>query len=55
LDGAPARVGGQIEVTGLDCDGASSGNWAILDTASMRGWRFHGQPIRNAVRSLLNG
>lgn len=46
---------GQIEVTGLDCDGASSGNWAILDTASMRWRRFHGQPIRNAVRSLLTG
>jgi hypothetical protein len=46
---------GQIEVTGLDCDGVSSGSWAILDTASMR-WRcFHGQPIRNAVRSLLAG
>jgi hypothetical protein len=45
--------GGQIEVTGLDCDGAPSGNWAILDTASMRWLRFHGRPIRNAVRSLV--
>jgi hypothetical protein len=45
---------GPIEVTGLDCDGAPSGNWAILDTASMRWLRFHGKPISNAIRSLVS-
>jgi len=44
--------GGPIEVTGLDCDGAASGNWAILDVASMRWLRFQGKPISNALRSL---
>jgi len=47
--------GGQIEVTGLDCDGAPKGNWAILDAASMRWLRFHGTPIRDAVRRLVAG
>lgn len=28
---------GPIEVTGLDCDGAPSGNWAVLDVKTM-GW-----------------
>jgi hypothetical protein len=27
---------GPVEITGLDCDGAEHGNWAILDVASMR-------------------
>ncbi len=43
---------GPIEVTGLDCDGAESGNWAILDPRSMRWLHFQGRPISNAVRSL---
>jgi Calcineurin-like phosphoesterase len=46
--------GGPIEVTGLDCDGADSGNWAILDVTSMRWLRFAGRPIRNALRSLAS-
>jgi len=46
--------GGPIEVTGLDCDGAASGNWAILDVASMRWLRFQGKPISNALRSLVS-
>jgi hypothetical protein len=45
---------GPIEVTGLDRDGARSGNWAILDTASMRWLRFHGKPISNAIRGLVS-
>jgi hypothetical protein len=46
--------GGPIEVTGLDCDGAESGNWAILDAATMRWLRFQGRPISNALRSLVS-
>jgi hypothetical protein len=45
---------GPIEVTGLDRDGERSGNWAILDTASMRWPRFHGKPISNAIRGLAS-
>jgi hypothetical protein len=44
--------GGPVEITGLDCDGADHGNWAILDTTSMRWLRFQGKPISNAIRSL---
>lgn len=46
--------GGPIEVTGLDCDGAESGNWAILDVAAMRWLRFQGRPVRNTLRSLVS-
>ena len=46
--------GGPIEVTGLDCDGADRGNWAVLDVASMRWLRFQGKPISNALRSLVS-
>src|SRR5580658_1383734 len=46
--------GGPIEVTGLDRDGADSGNWAILDVTTMRWLRFAGRPIRNALRSLAS-
>ena len=46
--------GGPIEVTGLDCDGADRGNWAILDVTSMRWLRFAGRPIRNALRGLVS-
>jgi len=46
--------GGPIEVTGLDCDGADSGNWAILNVADMRWLRFQGRPISNALRSLVS-
>jgi len=45
---------GPIEVTGLDCDGAESGNWAIVDITSMRWLRFQGRPISNALRSLVS-
>jgi hypothetical protein len=45
---------GPIEVTGLDRDGALSGNWAILDAVSMRWLRFHGKPISNAIRGLVS-
>ena len=44
---------GPIEVTGLDCDGADSGNWAILGVARMRWLRFQGKPISNALRSVV--
>ena len=44
---------GPVEVTGLDCDGAASGNWATLDVTSLRWLRFHGKPVSNAIRSLL--
>jgi hypothetical protein len=44
--------GGAIEVTGLDCDGAESGNWAILDVRSMRWVHVSGKPVSNFVRSL---
>ena len=44
---------GPINVTGLDCDGAS-GNWAVLDITSMRWLRFQGRPISNALRSLVS-
>ena len=47
--------GGVIEVTGLDCDGAERGNWAILDVTSMRWLRFQGRPISNALRNLMPG
>jgi hypothetical protein len=43
---------GPIEVTGLDCDGAESFNWATMDVASMRWLYFAGRPISNAVRGL---
>jgi hypothetical protein len=46
--------GGPIEVTGLDCDGAETGNWAILDVTTMRWLRFQGRPISNALRSLTS-
>ena len=46
--------GGPIEVTGLDCDGAGRGNWAILDVTSMRWLRFAGRPISNVVRGLVS-
>jgi hypothetical protein len=46
--------GGPIEVTGLDCDGADHGNWAILDVTSMRWLRFAGRPISNALRGLVS-
>jgi Calcineurin-like phosphoesterase len=45
---------GPIEVTGLDCDGAESGNWAILDVTTMRWLRWQGRPISNALRSLVS-
>ena len=45
---------GPIEVTGLDCDGADQGNWAILDVTSMRWLRFAGRPISNALRGLVS-
>jgi hypothetical protein len=45
---------GPVEVTGLDCDGAENGNWAILDATSMRWLRFQGRPIGNALRSLVS-
>jgi hypothetical protein len=45
--------GGPVEITGLDCDGAESGNWAILDLASMRWLHIQGRPISNAVRGLV--
>ena len=41
-----------IEVTGFDCDGAESGNWAIMDIQSMRWLHFQGRPLSNAVRGL---
>ena len=44
--------GGVIEVTGLDCDGAESFNWAILDVRTMRWLHFAGRPLSNAVRGL---
>ena len=46
--------GGPIEVTGLDCDGADRGNWAILDVTSMRWLRFAGRPISNVLRGLVS-
>ena len=46
---------GPLEVTGLDCDGAERGNWAILDVTSMRWLRFQGRPISNALRNLMPG
>ena len=46
--------GGPIEVTGLDCDGADHGNWAILDVTSMRWLRFAGRPISNVLRGLVS-
>ena len=45
---------GPIEVTGLDCDGADRGNWAIVDVTSMRWLHFAGRPIRNALRGLVS-
>jgi Calcineurin-like phosphoesterase len=36
--------GGPIDVTGLDCDGAKSGNWGILDVTTMRWLRFQRRP-----------
>jgi len=36
---------GPIEVTGLDCDGANRGNWAILDVTIMRWLRFGRRPV----------
>jgi hypothetical protein len=45
---------GPIKVTGLDSDGAPSGDWAILDITSMRWLRFAGRPISNALRSLVS-
>ena len=45
---------GPFEVTGLDCDGAESGNWAILDVTTMRWLRFQGQPIRNVLRNVVS-
>jgi hypothetical protein len=45
---------GTIEVTGLDCDGAESGSWAILDVTSMRWLRLQGRPISNALRGLMS-
>jgi hypothetical protein len=47
--------GGSIEVTGFDCDGAETGNWAVLDIARMRWLSFQGKPISNAMRRLLSG
>jgi hypothetical protein len=44
--------GGPLEITGLDCDGADHGNWAILDTTSMRWQHFQGRPIGNIIRGL---
>jgi hypothetical protein len=44
--------GGPLEITGLDCDGAEHGNWAILEVASMRWLRFHGKPVSNLIRGL---
>jgi hypothetical protein len=44
---------GPLEITGLDCDGAENGNWAILDATSMRWLHFHGEP-GNAVGSLVS-
>ena len=41
-------------VTGLDCDGADSGNWAVLDVAAVRWLRFQGRPVSNALRSLVS-
>jgi hypothetical protein len=41
-------------VTGLDCDGADRGNWAILDVTSMRWLRFAGRPISNVLRGLVS-
>jgi hypothetical protein len=43
---------GPVEITGLDCDGAESFNWAIVDVASMRWLHVAGRPISNAIRSL---
>jgi hypothetical protein len=40
-------------VTGLDCDGADRGNWAILDVTSMRWLRFAGRPISNVLCGLV--
>jgi hypothetical protein len=45
---------GPLEVTGLDCDGAESGNWASLDVARMRWLHWSGRPISNALRSLAD-
>jgi hypothetical protein len=39
-------------VTGLDCDGAESGNWAILDVCRMRWVYVAGRPVGNAVRGV---
>jgi hypothetical protein len=44
---------GPFEVTGLDCDGAESLNWAILDPRSMRWLHFAGRPVSNAIRGLV--
>jgi Calcineurin-like phosphoesterase len=45
---------GPVDVTGLDCDGAESFNWAILDVVSMRWLHFSGQPVRNTLRGLAD-
>jgi hypothetical protein len=45
---------GPVDVTGLDCDGAQSGNWAILDIASMRWRRFQRRSVGQALRSLVS-
>jgi hypothetical protein len=45
---------GPIQVTGLDCDGADHGNWAVLDVTSMRWLHFAGRPISNVLRGLVS-
>jgi hypothetical protein len=45
--------GGPVEITGLDCDGAEHGNWAILDVADMRWLRFQGRPVSNLIRGMV--
>jgi hypothetical protein len=43
---------GPLQVTGLDRDGAEHGNWAILDTTTMRWTHFQGKPLGNLARTL---
>jgi hypothetical protein len=45
---------GPVQVTGLDCDGAETMNWGILDVTAMRWTRFQGRPLSNVIRSLTS-
>jgi hypothetical protein len=43
---------GPVAVTGLDCDNAQAGNWGILNVASLRWERLHGQLLSSLARNL---